>query len=225
MVGGSSSKQSSEVRDREHAAVPLGGCGDQATRDRVQCVDVQSGVDLVQHGELGPQDAELHHLGALALATGEVDVDESIEELGPQFDRAGLLRACVDAASSRRRRPPPAGRRVERRESRRAAAATKQQSGARALGRRQSSRVRRRRSAPNPRARDSPDVRSSAWASVDLPEPFGPMMAWTSPDRMIEVETLQDLFAAHCDAQTFDLQRRSSRQHHFQVDRRRSRTS
>jgi hypothetical protein len=45
---------------------------------------------------LGLQDSELHHLGALALAAGEVDVDEPIEELGAKFHALGLVaHACA----------------------------------------------------------------------------------------------------------------------------------
>ena len=32
-----------------------------------------------------------------------------------------------------------------------------------------------------------------AFASVDLPEPFGPISAWTSPRLDLEVEALEDL--------------------------------
>ena len=56
-----------------------------------------------------------------------------------------------------------------------------------------------------------PSVTSSAgWpmialASVDLPEPFGPIRAWISPLLDLEVETLEDLLVLDADVQVADL--------------------
>ena len=39
------------------------------------------GVELVEHRDLGPQDCELEGLDPLLLATGEIDVERTCEEL------------------------------------------------------------------------------------------------------------------------------------------------
>ena len=47
----------------------------------------------------------------------------------------------------------------------------------------------------------------SAYASVDLPEPFGPMIACFSPEVDVEVDTLDDLGAVlEGDVQILDLE-------------------
>ncbi len=46
----------------------------------------------------------------------------------------------------------------------------------------------------------------SAWASVLLPEPFGPMITCTSPLRTVEVDAVQHLPAARRRVQAADLE-------------------
>ncbi len=79
------------MRDRQNAAVPLVRGRDQAARDGFEGVHVEAGVDLVEHGEARAQDPELDHLGALALAAGEVDVHEAVQQLGAQPDALSLV--------------------------------------------------------------------------------------------------------------------------------------
>ena len=44
-------------------------------------------------------------------------------------------------------------------------------------------------------------------ASVDLPEPFGPISAWISPARHREVDALEDLLVARLGVEVLDLER------------------
>ena len=45
-----------------------------------------------------------------------------------------------------------------------------------------------------------------ALASVDLPEPFGPISAWISPGADVQVDPLEDLLVAGGDVQVLDLE-------------------
>ena len=47
---------------------------------RPEGIDVEAGVELVEDGDLRGQHAELQRLVALLLATGQVDVEGSVEE-------------------------------------------------------------------------------------------------------------------------------------------------
>ena len=46
---------------------------------------------------------------------------------------------------------------------------------------------------------------SRVFASVDLPEPFGPISAWTSPRRDVEVDASEDLALLDAHVQVSDL--------------------
>ena len=80
-VGAQLLEQARVVRDREHAEVVFGGHRLDAAGDVAQGVDVEAAVDLVEHRELRLEHRELQGLGALLLATGELDVDAAFEEL------------------------------------------------------------------------------------------------------------------------------------------------
>ena len=70
---------------------PLGGGVLQAARHLAQRVDVEARVDLVEDADGGPEHAELDHLGALALAAREVDVERPAQQAGVEADGLGLL--------------------------------------------------------------------------------------------------------------------------------------
>ena len=58
---------------------------------RLESVDIESGVGLVEHAELGLEHRHLEDLVALLLASGEAFIDGTIEELLVQLDHLGLL--------------------------------------------------------------------------------------------------------------------------------------
>ena len=68
----------------------------------------------------------------------------------------------------------------------------------------------------SPLKRIAPDVTryagsaSSVLASVDLPEPFGPISAWTSPSPTVERDAAEDLVAVDRDVQVVDLEERAA---------------
>ena len=87
------------MRDREHAEAVLGGHRLDPARHVAQRVDVEAGVDLVEHRELRLEHRELQRLGPLLLAAGELDVDAAREELvvRPRGARASAATRVVQA--------------------------------------------------------------------------------------------------------------------------------
>ena len=93
-----------EVGDGQQADAPLGGVVLQAPRHLAQGVDVETRVNFVEDADRGPNHPQLDHFGALALATGEVDVEGSAQQAGIEtyglrllfhslLQRGGRLRA------------------------------------------------------------------------------------------------------------------------------------
>jgi hypothetical protein len=81
MVGVEHFEQALVVRDGEHAEIELfGGVFDTAAHE-AQRIDVEAGIEFVEHRDLGPQDCELEGLDPLLLTTGEIDVQRTREEL------------------------------------------------------------------------------------------------------------------------------------------------
>ena len=74
-------EESLVVRDCEHAELifAVGGFFD-ATGDGLHCVDVETGVDLVEDGNLWVENAELDCFVSLLLAAGQVDVERAGDE-------------------------------------------------------------------------------------------------------------------------------------------------
>ena len=76
--------------DGEHAEAGLLGGRLDAAGAGPQGVDVEAGVELVEHGERRAQHAELQGLVALLLAAGQVDVHGPVEEPVVEADALGL---------------------------------------------------------------------------------------------------------------------------------------
>jgi hypothetical protein len=74
-------EQPAEVRDRHDREPPLGDRRGERRADVVERIDVEARVDLVEHRDPGTKDAELDDLVSLALATGQVDVERSLEQV------------------------------------------------------------------------------------------------------------------------------------------------
>ena len=83
-----------------------------AGRDLAQRVDVETGVGLVEHGDVGLEQRHLEHLVALLLAAGEALVEVALleavvhaEPLAPRHDLHAHLehRVVVDALAPRHR--------------------------------------------------------------------------------------------------------------------------
>ena len=89
-VGPQLDEQPVEVGDREHAEPPFGRRLLDAAGHRAEGVDVEAGVDLVEHAERWTEHAELQHLVALALAAGQVDVQRPLEEALVEADSGRL---------------------------------------------------------------------------------------------------------------------------------------
>ena len=79
----------------EHADVVLGGGQLDAAGDRPQGVDVETGVDLVEHGELALQHGQLQRLVAFLLAAGEIDVQGPGEEALVEADAGGFVEYLI----------------------------------------------------------------------------------------------------------------------------------
>ena len=89
-VGVQLGEQAAVVGDGQHAeAVLVGGLLDPAAAG-AQGVDVEAGVQLVEDGDLGQEDAELEGLVALLLAAGQVDVEGPGQEALVEADALGL---------------------------------------------------------------------------------------------------------------------------------------
>lgn len=71
--------------------------------DDAKRVDVEAGVRLVQHRELGVQDAHLDHLVALLLAARKADIDGALEHLRVHLQRAGLRAGEFQELGARQR--------------------------------------------------------------------------------------------------------------------------
>src|SRR5262245_64688835 len=78
------------VRDEDYGVVFFGQLID-AARDDPQRVDVQSGIGLVQHGQLRLEHGHLQNLVALLLAAGEAFVDRAVDEARVHLDYLQLL--------------------------------------------------------------------------------------------------------------------------------------
>ena len=105
-------EQALVVRDAQHAEVgPVGAHLLHALRHHLQRVDVETGVGLVEDGELGLEDRHLQDLVALLLAAGEALVEVAVEErrihvepVHPLHDRQPQLEhRQVDALAGRQR--------------------------------------------------------------------------------------------------------------------------
>ena len=85
-------EQAAVVGDGQHAEAVVVRQRLDAPGHGPQGVDVEAGVDLVEHGELGVQHRQLQRLVALALAAGQVDVEGPGEEALVEADAARLGR-------------------------------------------------------------------------------------------------------------------------------------
>ena len=71
----------------------------------------------------------------------------------------------------------------------------------------------RRRASPSLRSPHSRAARRARRPSVDLPAPFGPMIAWTSPGVQREADPLEDRLAVDGGVEVFDLKHQISDSH------------
>lgn len=79
------------VGDDEHRAVTVLAVGVHAVADGGQCVDVETGVRLVEDGKLGLQQQELEHLYLLFLAAREAHAQLTVEVGGVHVELGGEL--------------------------------------------------------------------------------------------------------------------------------------
>ncbi len=89
-VGAQLGEHARVVRDREHTEATFGRHGLDAPGDVAQRVDVEAAVDLVEYREPRLEYRQLQRLGALLLATGELDVHAALEELVRDAEAVGL---------------------------------------------------------------------------------------------------------------------------------------
>ena len=78
---------------------------DAATHE-AQCIDVETGVELVEYGDLGPQHRELKGLDPLLFTTGKIDVERTSEEHVVETEPGSL---CSDALGGGARRDTRGG--------------------------------------------------------------------------------------------------------------------
>ncbi len=90
-VGAQLGQQPGVVGDGQDPHGGLGGGRLHPAGHGPQGVHVQTGVDLVENGELGCEHCHLHRLVALALAAGEVHVEGSVYDGLVEADAARLL--------------------------------------------------------------------------------------------------------------------------------------
>ena len=64
-------------------------------RHLAERVHIEAGVELVQDGDTRPEDRELEGLVALGLATGEVDVHRTRQDLRSDPELGGLVGEAV----------------------------------------------------------------------------------------------------------------------------------
>jgi hypothetical protein len=140
--------------------------------DDAQGVDVEAGVGFVQDGEGGREQGELEDLGFLLLSSAEAGIQIPLKAIGLIFSpsRAAL---CADAAAKRKDRSvtPEISRGYWKARKTPAAARSSVGSARRSLPRNDTV----------PPSTAYCGCPMSTWARVDLPEPFGPMIAWISP--------------------------------------------
>ena len=168
--------------------------------------------------------AELHHLGALALAAREVDVERPAQQ---RLRRGRPPSASSPSAASvaeggairrRRRRPRPAARQAAR-PGTSTGCCSARNSPARARCQAGSPTSSCPSMVMEPSVTSVPGRPISAWASVLLPEPLGPMIDVDLPAAHREVDAVQHLPAAGRRVQARRPRRRArrSRQHHRHV--------
>jgi hypothetical protein len=82
------------VRDREHSHPPLDNRTSDSGTHQTQRVDVESGVELVEHGVTRTQHRELHRLVSFALPARQVDVHRAV---GKPTIEADFIGFCVES--------------------------------------------------------------------------------------------------------------------------------
>ena len=158
-----------------------------ALGDDPQRVDVEAGVGLVEDRELGLEDRHLQDLVALLLAAREALVEVAVgerrvhvEALRPLHDRQPQLEhRQVDALAGRQR----LAQEVEDRDARDLLRVLEAEEHARPCPARRCGQSVMSSPLKQDAARGDlvAGLPSRVLASVDLPEPFGPIRAWTSP--------------------------------------------
>ena len=97
-------EQARVVRDREHAEPVVVRHALDPAGDVAQRIDVQAGVDLVEHRELRLEHRELDGLGPLLLAAGELVVDAAAEQFVRDPERVRLRGDALVQIRARRAR-------------------------------------------------------------------------------------------------------------------------
>jgi len=92
------------MRDQQHRLVGLAHDGVDSVADRLQRIDVEPAVGLVEDRELGPDDPHLHHLVALLLAAREADVDRAFQHLVIEPETGSFRASNFDELGARQRR-------------------------------------------------------------------------------------------------------------------------
>ena len=174
------------TKERLGAAQPVDAVGDDFER-----VDVEAGIGFVEHGEPRLEQRHLQNLVALLFAAGKADIDRAAQHVLVDAELAGGVAHLLDEfRRGQFRLAALLALRIERGAQERHGGDTgnfqrilegEKQTGGRAFVGRHVENIlaveqhlarRRRRSRPCRRAHRP---------SVDLPEPFGPMIACTSP--------------------------------------------
>src|SRR5262245_2466902 len=88
-------KQPLVVRDHDEGARGRAQCVD-AVGHRLECVDVEAGVGLVEHAQPRLQQRHLQDLVALLLAAGEADIDPAPQHLLPDAEPARDLAHALE---------------------------------------------------------------------------------------------------------------------------------
>ena len=198
------------MRDHQRAHVVFAGRIHHATRAVAQRVDVETGVELVEDRDLRLQDRHLQRLVALLLATRQIDIERTIEELLVEID-AGRLGAQgaveprdVGVASAPLERFPEHGIEHHSRHFR-GVLHDEVQTSRRALPRGESQHVdpveQHLAAGHGVTGLTHDDRRQSALARTIRPHD---RMHFTRRDR--EIDTIEDLFAGHRGRETTNLE-------------------